>query len=185
MYKSVIENQRKNFSEAVEYFHLEAGKIRTGRANPSLLENITVDYYGTKTLLKQMASINAPEPRTLIIQPWDKGSLVNIEAAVRESGLGFNPVNDGQVVRVNIPPLTEERRKEMAKVLNQKAEEGRIAIRGVREDAWKKIQDLAEEGTISEDEKFAAKDALQKVVDEYNKKIEEIKEKKEKEIMTV
>jgi ribosome recycling factor len=185
MIKEVLEEKKKNFDEAVEHFKAEAGKIRTGRANPSLVEGLMVDYYGNKTPLIQIASINTPEPRMLVIQPWSKDSLVSIESAIREANLGINPMNDGNLIRLSIPPLTEDRRKEMVKFLNKKAEESRVSIRTIREETWKKIQQLEADGDISEDDKFSGKDALQKVVDEYNKKIEEISEKKEKEIMTV
>lgn len=185
MYKKIIEDKKTDLDKAIEHFNVEIGKIRTGRANPSLVENVMVDYYGSKTPLKQIASINAPEARLLVIQPWDKGALVYIESALRESDLGFNPNNDGQIIRINIPPLTEERRKEFVRLLNQRAEDAKISVRSAREEAWREIQDLEKEGKISEDDKFSGKDQLQKVVDEYNKKIEEVREKKEKEIMTI
>lgn len=185
MIKQIITEKKDSLDQAVEHLKVELGKIRTGRANPGLVENLLVDYYGTKTPLKQIASITTPEARLLVIQPWDKGSLVNIEAAIRESGQGFNPSNDGQVIRVTIPQLTEERRKEFVKLLNQKAEEARIAIRNIREEVLKSIQNLEKEGKISEDDRFRGKDEIQKVVDEYNKIVEDIQESKEKEIMTV
>jgi len=185
MIKEIIEERKSGFEEAIEHFKIEAGKISTGRANPSLVEGLMVDYYGNKTPLIQIASINVPEPRLIVIQPWSKDSLVAIESAIREANLGINPMNDGNLIRLNIPSLTEERRKEMVKFLHKKAEESRISVRTVREEIWKKIQQLEAEGDISEDDKFSGKDALQKVVDEYNKKIEEISERKEKEIMTV
>ena len=185
MFKQVVDNKKNEFERAIEHLNVEIGQIRTGRANPALVENIMVDYYGTKTPLKQVASINVPESRLLVIQPWDKDSLVNIESAIRDSDMGFNPNNDGQVIRINIPPLTEERRKELVKVLNQKSEDTRISIRNLREEAWKEIQEMEKNGKISEDDKFLGKDYLQKIVDEYNKKVDEIKEKKEGEIMTI
>ena len=185
MYKQIADNKKIDLEAAIEHLNAEMGKIRTGRANPALIENLTVDYYGVKTPLKQIASINVPESRSLVIQPWDKGALVYIESALRESDLGFNPNNDGQVIRINIPPLTEERRKELVKVLNQRAEDAKISVRNVREEVWKEIQEAEKEGKISEDDKFSGKDYLQKIVDEYNKKIEEIREKKEAEIMTI
>lgn len=185
MIKELIAKKIGSFENAVEHFANEAAKIRTGRANPGLVENLMVDYYGTRTLLKQIASVNIPEARQILIQPWDKGSLVFIEAAIRESDLGVNPSNDGQGIRIILPSLTEERRKDFVKTLNHRAEDGRIAIRAIREEIWKEIQELEKAGTISEDDKFNGKDELQKVVDEYNKKLEDIREKKEKEILTV
>ncbi|MBI2439428.1 MAG: ribosome recycling factor [Candidatus Moranbacteria bacterium] len=185
MVKELIDEKKTDFENAVEHFISEAAKIRTGRANPGLVENLSVDYYGTKTPLRQIASINIPEARQILIQPWDKGSLVMIEAALRESDLGLNPVNDGQSLRITLPPLTEDRRKDLVKVLNQRAEEERIVVRTIREDIWKDIQELEKDGGISEDEKFRGKDDLQKIVDEYNTKIETLRERKEEEILTV
>ncbi len=185
MIKELIEGKRGNFENAAMHFSEEAAKIRTGRANPGLVENLLVDYYGTKTPLKQIANINIPEARQILIQPWDKGSLVMIEAAIRESDLGVQPGNDGQNIRLTLPQLTEDRRKEFVKILNQRAEEGKISVRTIREELWKEIQELEKEGMISEDDKFRGKDELQKIVDEYNAKIESVREKKEEEILTV
>lgn len=185
MIKEIIAGKKDQFEAAITHFGEEAAKIRSGRATPGLVENVVVDYYGTKTPLKQIASINVPEARLIVIQPWDKGSLVQIEAALRDSNQGFNPGNDGNVIRVSLPALTEERRKEFVKSLNQRAEEARISIRTIREDTWKEIQDLEKAGTIGEDDKFQGKDELQKVVDGYNAEIEAIREKKEKDILTV
>ena len=185
MIKDLIEGARTQFDGAVEHFTEEAMKIRTGRANPALVEGLLVDYYGTKTPLKQIANINIPEARQILIQPWDKGSLAMIEAAIREYDLGLNPGNDGQNIRIILPQLTEERRKDFVKALNTRAEEGRIAIRNIREDVWKDIQDLEKDGTVGEDDKFRGKEDLQKVVDEYNQKLEAVRKKKEDDIMTV
>lgn len=185
MIKELIAEKEAGFRSAVEHFENEAAKLRTGRANPGLVETLLVDYYGTKTPLKQIASINIPEARQILIQPWDKGSLVFIETAIRESDLGLNPGNDGQNIRIVLPSLTEERRKDLVKTLNHRAEEGRIAIRTIREEAWKEIQDREKQGDISEDDKFQGKDELQKVVDGHNAKIEDLRHKKEQEILTV
>jgi len=185
MHESIISNKKVEMEKTIEHMKIEFGKLRTGRATPSLVEGVIVDYYGTKTPLKQIASINTPEPRTITIQPWDRGALKSIESAVRESDLGLNPSNDGILIRLTIPSLTEERRREIVKILNTKAEEARIGLRNAREDAWKEIQEMEKEGKITEDDKFRGKEKLQTVIDEYNKKIEETREKKEKEIMTV
>lgn len=185
MIKELIEEKKQSFENAVEHFANEAVKIRTGRAHPALVENLMVDYYGTRTPLRQIANINIPEARQILIQPWDKASLVLIEAALRESDLGLNPGNDGQALRITLPALTEETRKNLVKSLNQRAEEARIAVRNVREEIWKDIQDLEKSGEISEDDKFSGKDELQKVVDEYNQKLETARKKKEEEILTV
>lgn len=185
MYKSIVDSKKTEMDGAIEHLNQEMGKIRTGRANSALVENLMVDYYGSKTPLRQIASINIPEARLIVIQPWDKDSLVSIESALRESDLGFNPNNDGQVIRINIPQLTEERRKELVKALNQRSEDTKIAIRNVREESWKEIQETEKAGKMSEDDKFLGKEYLQKIVDEYNKKIEEIRNKKEKDILTI
>ncbi len=185
MIKEMIETKRVEFENALAHFEGEASKIRTGRAHPGLVENLMVDYYGTKTPVKQIAGISIPEARQILIQPWDKGSLVMIEAAIRESNLGVNPGNDGIALRITLPSLTEETRRDFVKTLNQRAEDSRIVIRTVREDIWKEIQELEKAGDVSEDDKFAGKDDLQKVVDEYNQKLETIRKKKEEEILTV
>jgi ribosome recycling factor len=185
MVKELIEDKRASFESAIEHFSVEMAKIRTGRAHPGLVENLSVDYYGTRTPLRQIASISIPEARQILISPWDKGSLVLIEAAIRESDLGLNPGNDGVALRITLPALTEETRKSLVKSLNQRAEEARIAVRNIREEIWKDIQDFEKEGTISEDDKFAGKDELQKVIDEYNQKLEVLRKKKEEEVMTV
>lgn len=185
MYKQVVDEKKAELEMAVEHYRVEMGKIRTGRANPEMVESLMVDYYGSRTPLKQIASINVPEARLIVIQPWDKGSLVYIESAIREANLGFNPSNDGQVIRLAIPALNEERREELVKFLGKRTEEAKVAVRNIREEAWKKIQDLEKEGILSEDDKFLGKDYLQKAIDETTKKIEELAEKKEKEIRTV
>ena len=185
MYKEIIEKKKPELDKSVEHFVEELGQLRTGRASAAMVDNLIVDYYGSKSPVKQVASITIPEPRTIMISPWDKDSLVVIEKAIRESQLNLNPNNDGQVIRINIPALTEERRKDLVKVLNQKAEDARIAIRKQREDAWDEIQKAAKDGLMGEDDKFVGKDKLQEVVDEYNKKVEEIRIKKEEEILTV
>jgi ribosome recycling factor len=185
MVKELIEKSRPEFEKAIDHFKNELTQLRTGRASSALVENLMVDYYGSKSPLKQIASISTPEPRSILISPWSKDTLVNIEKSIRDSQLNLNPVNDGQVLRVNIPPLNEERRRELVKILSQKAEEARVTVRKQRENIWDEIQDLEKQGKIAEDDKFSGKDRLQKVVDEYNEKIDGIREKKEEEIMTV
>ena len=185
MLEQIVSNAKPDMDKAVERFREEINKLRTGRANPAMVENLSIDYYGSKSPLKQVASINVPEPRLIVIQPWDKDNLVNIEKAINEAQLGLNPVNDGQVVRIAIPPLNEERRTELAKTLGKYAEEAKVSVRQAREEAWDEIQDLVKDGKLGEDDKFRGKDMLQKSVDEYNGKIEEVREKKEKEIMEI
>jgi len=185
MLEQIISDAKPKMEKAIDRFKEEINKLRTGRANPAMVENLTVDYYGAKSPLKQVASINVPEPRLIVIQPWDKDNLVNIEKAINEAQLGFNPVNDGQVIRLAIPPLNEERRMELVKTLGKYAEESKVGIRKAREEAWDEIQDLVKNGKMSEDDKFRGKDMLQESVDGYNRKTEEIREKKEKEMMEI
>ncbi|MFZ2188912.1 MAG: ribosome recycling factor [Candidatus Moraniibacteriota bacterium] len=181
MYKEIIEKSKVNFEKSVTHFKENLGKVRTGRASTAMVDDLMVDYYGSRSPLKQVASVSVPEPRMIVISPWDKSTLAIIEKAVKESDLGLNPMNDGQIIRINIPALTEERRKEFVKVLNQEAEGARVAVRKLREDVWDEIQGL----TIGEDDKFQGKEKLQKIVEEYNAMIEEIRKKKETEIMQV
>ncbi len=185
MYKKLIDNLKIDFNKTIEYLKSELTGLQAGRANPSLIENVKVDCYNQELPIKQLAAISAPEPRLIIIKPWDKEIIRNIELAIRDSKLGLNPVTEEEFIRVNIPALNEERRKELVKIVQEKTEECHISIRRNREDVWKEIQTMEQAKEISEDEKFRAKDELQKVIDEYNKKIEEISEKKEKEIMTI
>lgn len=185
MINQLIEGSKKDFEKSIEHFKEELNQLRTGRASTALVDGLMVDYYGSKSPLKQVASVSIPEGRTIVISPWDKDNLINIEKAVRESQLNLNPINDGQVIRINIPQLNEERRKELVRVLNQKSEDARVSVRKIREAIWEEIQESEKQGKIGEDDKFAGKDKLQKVVDGYNGKIEEIREKKEEEIMTV
>ncbi len=185
MYKEIIDKKKPELEKSIEHFKEELNQLRTGRASVAMVEGLSVDYYGVKSPLKQVASISVPEPRTIVIAPWDKDNLVNIEKSLRELQLNLNPNNDGQVIRINIPALTEERRKDLVKVLNQKAEDAKISIRKHREDAWEEIQRVEKEGLMGEDDKFVGKDKLQEVVDAYNKKVEEVRIEKEKEILTV
>lgn len=185
MLDQIISKTGPRMEKAVERLKEEIGKLRTGRANPAMVENLSVEYYGTKSPLKQVASITIPEPRLIVVAPWDRDNLVDIEKAVNEAGLGLNPTNDGQVVRIAIPPLNEERRADLVKVLGKYSEEARVQTRQARETAWDEIQDLVKEGKLGEDVKFKGKEQLQKLVDEYNGKIEEIRNKKEKEITEI
>lgn len=185
MIKEIINNYQNDFTKAIEYYKEELKKIRTGRANSNLVDNLLVDYYGSKSPLKQVASVTVSDPQTIAITPWSQDNLVNIEKAIRESKLNLNPINDGHMIRINLPSLNEERRQELVKILNQRTEETRVSIRKIREEIWNKIQELEKKGEIAEDDKFLGKDKLQKRVDEYNDKIEEIRKRKEEEIITV
>lgn len=182
--KDLINQKKASFEGVSNFYKNDIASIRTGRATPSLVDDILVDAYGQKMRIQELATITAPEPRSLLIQPWDKGVVQLIESAIRKSDLGLNPVVDGQSIRLNIPPLTEDRRMEFIKLLKQKTEESRVKIRRIREEIWHKVQAMEHEHAISEDDKFKAKDDLQKIVDEYNKKIDEFEKKKEQELMS-
>lgn len=183
MYKEIIKNIKPEMDKAVSFLEREISKIRTGRASPSLVEDIIVDCFGQKFPLKQLAAISSPEPKQVVIQPWDKSYVEGIERALRESSLGVSPVVDKDVIRIVLPPLTEEYRKNLVKILSEKKEDVYQTIRHWREKAWQDIQAGFKDGSIREDDKFKAKDELQKEIDGYNKKIDEACAKKEKEIM--
>ena len=166
----------------MEFLKNDIAQIRSGRANPALVENIKIDTYGTKMNLKEVATIMVPDAKTLIIQVWDKSVVNAVVKGIEESRLGLTPNIEGQNIKLVMPPLVEERRKELIKLLHDKLEQVRIRIRRGRDEVWHKVQNLAKEKKISEDDKFRAKDELQKLVDEYNKKVKEMGESKEKEL---
>ncbi len=172
-------------ARSIDAFRKELGKIRTGRASFSLLDGIKVDYYGTLTPLAQVGTLSVPESRLITITPWDAKMVSPIERAIQASGLGLNPSNDGKIVRIPIPPLTEERRKDLVKVVKKMAEEARIAIRNIRRDSIDRIKESEKKKEISEDEMKRWQDRIQKETDSYVKKIDEILKTKEQEIMEV
>lgn len=182
MYKEIIEKIKPELEKAIAFLEKEVAKIRTGRANPSLVEDVVVTYLDDKYPLKQLAAISSPDPKSLVIQPWDKSYIESIEKALAESTLGISPVVDQDKIRLTLPSLNEEYRQNLIKLLSEKQEEVRQTIRHWRERAWNEIQSEAKEGNIREDDKFRAKDDLQKMIDEFNKKIEEIGNRKKKEI---
>ncbi len=163
----------------------EYATIRAGRANPAVLDKITVDYYGSPTPIQQMAAVSVPEPRTILISPWDKNTVRDIEKAILTSDLGLNPQNDGNTLRLNFPPLTEERRKELVKGVFKYAEDSKVAIRSIRRDAMDKLKDLKKKSEITEDDQKGAEKKLQDITDKFCKEIEGIAAKKEKEIMEI
>jgi ribosome recycling factor len=185
MYQEIIKSVKPNLEKVLEKVKQEISVLRTGSASPSLLENVLIDCYNSRLPLIQLAAINLRDARTLLVQPWDKTIIKSIEKGIVGSIPGLSSAVDGDLIRVNLPSPSEETRKELVKSLHQKLEEGRVGIRQMRESAWKQIQDLAQAGKIREDDKFRAKDELQKMVDEYNNKIKEMGERKEKDIMTV
>src|SRR5918912_3948141 len=183
--KDVIKETRPRMDGAVEDLRRKLGTVRTGRAAVSLLDPVTVDYYGTPTPLNQMASIHVPEPQLITVQPWDQTQLGAIEKAIRAADLGLNPSNDGKLVRVPIPPLTEERRKQLAKQVHEVAEEHRTAIRNVRRDANERLKKLLKDKTISEDAERDALEEIQKLTNTYIGKVDELAKSKEHEILSV
>jgi ribosome recycling factor len=163
----------------------EYATIRAGRANPAVLDKIMVDYYGSPTPIQQMAAVSVPEPRTILISPWDKTTLKDIEKAILTSELGLNPQNDGNALRLNFPPLTEERRKELVKGVSKYAEESKVAIRSIRRDSMEKLKDMKKKSEITEDDQKIAEKKLQDITDKFCKEIDGISAKKEKEIMEI
>jgi ribosome recycling factor len=175
----------QRMDKSVDATHEHFNSVRTGRATPALLDRINVDYYGTPTPLKNLATISAPEARLLTIQPFDPTSVKQIEKTIQESDLGLTPSNDGKIIRLPIPQLTEERRKELVKVVRHMAEEGRVAVRNVRRDAIKHLEELVKNGSVGDDEERAAETRVQKLTDEHVAKIDDLLKRKEAEIMEV
>jgi len=182
-YKEIIDKIKPELDKVVNFLDRELSQVRTTRASPALVENIVVEYLDQRFPIKQLAAISAPQPRQLVIQPWDKSYIEPIVNAISKSSLGAAGVVDKDLIRINLPSLTEEYRKSLQKLLSEKSEQTKITVRHWREKAWKDVQDNFQAGKIREDDKFRAKDELQKMVDDYHKKIQDIKEKKEKEIM--
>jgi len=180
-YKEIINKIKPELDKAVSFFERELAKIRTGRASPSLVEDTVCECFGQKFPLKQLATISVPEARQILIQPWDKSYIDGIVRALEKTGIGAKPVVDKEVIRINLPPLSEEYRKELLRLLSQKKEEARKTIRRWREEAWDEIQEGYRQGKIKEDDKFRGKDELQELIDEYNQKLEEMAERKKQE----
>ncbi len=176
---------KEKFEPILEHLKHEFVSLRTGRASAGLVEGVMVESYGAKMPLTHIASVNIPDARTIAIQPWDKANLGPIEKAIQASNLGLNPINDGTLIRLNMPQMTEERRKEMVKIVGQLAEKARISVRNIREEILKELKRAEEENRITKDDLEAEKKKLQEEVDGYNEKIKEISESKEKEILTI
>lgn len=185
MEKELLADARHRMAKAVDATKTEFNTVRSGRASTALLDRITVDYYGTRTPLRQLANVAAPEARLLTVTPYDKTAVKSIEKAIRESDLGLNPANDGQLIRLPVPHLTEERRKELVKLVHRLAEDGRVAIRNIRRDAMKDLRELVKEGMVGEDSEHRAEDDLQKITDDHVKQIDEVLKHKEDEILEV
>ena len=183
--KEIQNKLQQQMDKTIEALKHEFATIRAGRANAQMLDKIRVDYYGTPTPINQVGSISVPEPRTLMINPWDKSAMKDIETAIRNSDLGLNPTNDGEVIRLNVPALTEERRKELCKQAKKASEDFKVRIRNERRDANDKLKKLEKEGEITEDDLKKAQDNVQKMTDKYIKEIDTLLDIKEKDIMAV
>src|SRR3954449_11020559 len=185
MIDDLIQDAVRRMDKSVETTQHEFNSIRTGRASAALLDHVSVDYYGTPTPLNQLSTINVPEPRMLTVQPFDPGSLKAIEKAIMESDLGLTPSNDGKLIRLPIPQLTEERRKDLVKIVRNMAEEHRVAVRDIRRDAMKGLKELVDNGDVGADEEHRAEERVQKLTDEHTKHIDDLLKHKEAEVMEV
>jgi ribosome recycling factor len=183
MIESIYQETRDNMGKSIDALKNELNKVRTGRASLTILDGVRVDYYGTMTPLNQMATLSVPESRLITIQPWDVSVIKEIEKAILKSDLGLTPSNDGKIIRISIPPLTEERRKELVKVINKMSEDHKIAVRNIRRDSNELLKGLKKDGDISEDDAFKAQDQVQKITDENIKLIDDVNKEKEKEIL--
>ena len=181
----LLKDAGERMSKSVDSIRHEFGSVRTGRASPALLDRINVDYYGAQTPLKQLATLSAPEARLLTVQPYDKSSIKAIERAILESDIGLTPNNDGSIIRLQVPELTEERRKELVKVVRNLAEEGRVAIRNIRRDVMHDLRELRDAGEAGTDDEHRAEEALQKLTDEKIKELDAVLKAKEEEILEV
>ncbi|MFZ2633275.1 MAG: ribosome recycling factor [Desulfosalsimonadaceae bacterium] len=185
MITDIINEAKDRMGKSVGSLNGELKKVRTGRASLTIFDDIRVDYYGTKTPLNQMATLAVPESRMITIQPWDMSVIKDIEKAILKSNLGLTPSNDGKIIRINIPPLTEERRRDIVKQVSKLCEDYRVAVRNIRRDANDMLKDLKKEGDASEDEIFKAQDSIQKSTDDHIKQIDDIFKTKEKEVLEV
>jgi len=181
----IVDEMELKMMKSVEVLGGEFSSIRTGKASPALVENIPVDYYGTKTRLRDLAGLSTPEPRLLVIQPWDPGALGAVEKAVLKANVGLNPINDGKIIRVPIPEMSEERRQDLVKVVKKIAEEGKISVRNLRREANHEIEKLHKAGALPEDEKFRILNIIQEKTDEYTGQIDRLSEKKEAELLEI
>ena len=181
----VLDEGREAMEKTLESFKQQLLKVRTGRASTSLLDSISVDYFGTPTPLKQLASLSVPDPRMIVVSPFDKSVMGEIERAIQGANLGVTPSNDGKVIRIAIPPLTEERRKDLVKQVRKNAEDHRVGVREGRRDAVSMLKDLESDGTLPQDDRHRAEKSVQDLTDEYVKKIDELCAQKEKEVLEV
>lgn len=185
MIEDTLAGAEQRMKSAVQSLDRDLDTVRTGRARPSLVETLKIDYYGTPTPLNQMAAVTAPEPHLITIQPWDKGQLTTIEKAIQKSDIGLMPTNDGNIIRLVVPGLTEDRRKEMVKTVHKKVEDGRVAVRNVRRDSLEELKKLQHDKEISDDDERSAKERVQKLTDKYVAEIEKHGQAKEHELLEV
>jgi len=183
MIEETLQETRDRMAKSISSLKTDLQRVRTGRASASLLDGIRVDYYGTPTPVSQMATVSVPESRLITIQPWDVTVIKNLEKAILKSDLGLTPSNDGKMIRIAIPPLSEQRRKELAKVVHKTSEECKVALRNIRRDANELIKGFKKDGDISEDDAFKAQDQIQKITDEYIQRVDEVYKAKEKEVL--
>jgi len=185
MLDDVYADAQDRMQKALENLEQEYRRLRTGRASVSLVDGIRVEYYGTATPLSQLATLTVPEPRTIMIQPWDQSVIGDVEKAILKSELGLTPNNDGKIIRISIPPLTQERRKDLVKVIKKKAEETKVAMRNIRRDANEMLKDLRKEKALSEDDQFKGQDETQRITDDFIKRVDGVYSVKEKEILEI
>jgi ribosome recycling factor len=185
MLDDILKTAEHKMTRAVEHLGNDLQSVRTGRAHPALLDKVQVDYYGTPTPLNGVANISAPDPRMVLVQPWDRSMLGPIEKAIQKSDLGINPNNDGQVIRLVLPQLTEERRKELVKQVHHRTEEARVAVRNIRRDALDHLRKAEKDGGISQEDERRAQERLQKITDQYIKKVDDVSKRKETEVLEV
>ena len=183
--EDVLDGAGSRMAKSVEILVRDLGSLRSGRATPALVENVMIEYYGTPTPLSQLATINAPEARLIVVQPWDRQALQSVERGLLKSDLGFNPSNDGTLIRITVPPLTEERRREIVRVLKRKVEDGKVAVRNVRRDSLERLRSMERNKTLSQDENRRAQERLQKVTDSHVEQLDQVSSAKEAEIMQV
>jgi ribosome recycling factor len=185
MLDDILKSAEHKMTRTVEFLGNDLQSVRTGRAHPALLDKVQVDYYGSPTPLNGVANITAPDPRMVLVQPWDRSMLGPIEKAIQKSDLGINPSNDGQVIRLVLPQLTEERRKELVKQVHHRTEEARVAVRNIRRDALDQLRKAEKDGGISQEDERRAQDRLQKLTDQYIKRLDDVSKRKETEVLEV
>ena len=183
--KELLDEAEEHMDKSLDWLRAELNSIRAGRATPSMIENVRVDYYGTQTPLNQMASISAPQPDLLIVQPWDRSALQDVEKGIQAANMGLNPSNDGQMIRIPVPPLSQERRRDLVKTAKSRGEEAKIAIRNIRREIKDRIKKVSDEESISEDMTYEGEERLQEITDQYTELVDKLMVRKEDEIMEV